>query len=345
MLKYIDKNNGSLHNKRKQVSMRKVGLLMKQMLLSLVFAALISSVSMAEYASKEMFVLPWGWDSDQELPYAVENDGAAFGPYKKSVDLDGNIYLAFPYRDFRKYDSTGTIVYRKEINIARFAVDNSQNVYFTVLDPDQLHILKILDKNGSKSSKSYPFVKDHESQIIDCITIRNNNIVLINYPSSMSKVTKNGLVPAEFQRDNPVDSKGTYYFTETAVGMSQKQKDEAVSYNKKFIHLYKLYFEGSNFVKRDTIPLDICRYPHKVADLISIDRNDNFYFWIKYSSDLPIDFVILDSTFKEIDRIELVPISESKGLWLRPYVLPDGTIYEFRDLENGLHVIRWSREE
>jgi len=55
----------------------------------------------------------------------------------------------------------------------------------------------------------------------------------------------------------------------------------------------------------------------------------------------------VSTSFIEIDRIEFKkPYIESFGIWIqRPVVKPNGNVYEFRALEDGLHVIRWSREE
>ena len=99
--------------------------------------------------------------------------------------------------------------------------------------------------------------------------------------------------------------------------------------------------------EKDTIELSICRFSHLAAEILQIDDNDNFYIWVYYGDELPIDLVVLDSSFIEIDRIEFKkPYIESFGIWIqRPIVNPDGNIYEFRGQKDGLHVIRWSREE
>ena len=322
--------------------MHKVGLLMKKMLLILVLFTLLNNNLFAEYISKEMFVLSWGWDSDQELPYAVENDGAVFGPYMRKVDREGNIYIAFPYTDFRKYNSKGEIVYRKDIKINQFAVDDSQNVYFTKLDPDQLHIVRVLDRNGSTLENQYPFIIRQDGQNISWMKNRDGQVVFGNYRET-AKLNETGITTIVKQKKNPLDSKGYYYQSETA--MRKSNRTSKTSFRQEYMNILIDKVVNNEIVRLDTISFRICRYPQQAAEVIEVDSNDNLFIWLYYNDDLPIDFVVLDSTYKEIDRIELVPISESKGLWLRPYVLPDGTIYEFRDLEDGLHVIRWAKEE
>jgi len=298
---------------------------MKRIYLAIIVFACLITILKAEYKSEEIYILPWGWDTDQELPYALEDDGAAFGPYKRGVDISGNIYLALPYSDFRKYNNNGALVYRKEIKIAQLAVDDSEYVYFTNLNPNQMSIIRILDKNGIELEKRYQFKINNQDQNISWMKNRN------------------GEVSIDRQKMNPVNSKSLYFQSETAMRKSHRRSK--TSFNQEFINMIIDKIVGNDIIRLDTIPLHICRYPQQAAEIIDIDKNDNFYVWIYYNLELPIDFVILDSTYKEIDRIELVPIAQSMGLWLRPYVLPDGTIYEFRDLEDGLHVIRWSRKE
>jgi len=262
-------------------------------ILTILFVIVLNMITLAQkYEANELFVLSWGNENNQQLPYAYNDLGGFWEPFQQYVDGNENIYLAYPIKDFRKYDFSG-----------------SQN-----------------------------------SQKISWIKNRKGKIVAGNL-KHVAEVYKSGLNEIEFQRKNPVDSKGKYYFTETHMGMSEKQKQEAISYNKNFVHLYKFYFSGSELVKKDTVELNICRYPHKAAEVVQIDENDNFYIWIFYGPELPVDLVILDSALKEINRIEMTAPEKTMGLSARPFVCPDGTVYEFRDLEDGLHVIRWSREE
>lgn len=299
-------------------------------------------VARADYKSEEMYVLPWGWETEQEIPYSEEEDGAAFSVYMAAADLAGNIYLAFPYRDFRKYDNSGKLVFRKEIKIAHFAVDDSQTVYFTKLDPDQMHILRVLNKNGELYEKKINFKVGNEIQRINWIRNRKGSIFVGNLKyTAIAKDLNLSMVTR--QLNDPIDSKGIFYYTDTAMGKSDREQTK--SFAQIYIDLIQFHLADGKIVRRDTVSLNICTAEHRSAEITEVDKNDNIYVWIYYNLDLPIDFVILDSSLKEIDRIELVPIAESKGLWLRPYVMPDGTIYEFRDLDDGLHVIRWSRKE
>lgn len=307
----------------------------------LVFACFIG-IARSEYISEELYVLPWGWDNDQQLPYAVEDDGNAFGPYKRAADPEGNIYLAFPYRDFRKYDATGKIVFRKEIKIYRFAVDDSQNVYFTKLDPDQLHILRIIDKVGNLKEGGTNFQVDNKSQKISWILNRNGKIFLGNLDYT-ADIEDSHLNIVTTQLSDPMDSKGVFYYSATTIRRSNKEQMK--SYGQQYVDLVLFHLANGEIIQKDTVSVNICRFPQQGAEVTEVDSSDNIYVWIYYGLDLSIDFVVLDSTFKVTDRIELVAISQSMGLWLRPYVLPDGTIYEFRDLKDGLHVIRWTKKE
>jgi len=312
-------------------------------ILTILFVIVLSTITLAQkYEVSELFVLSWGNENNQQLPYAIDEMGGFWGPTLQFVDINENIYLAYPSKDFRKFDPSGNLLFRKEISILKFAVDDSEHVYYTKLDPDQMHIIRMLDTNGTEIEKNYSFSIDNSSQNISWMKNRNGQIVFGNYRETAE--IKNAVISSiDRQKKNPVDSKGNYYQSETAVRKSNRTSK--ISFRQKYINILIDKVVNNEIVRLDTISLNICRYPHECADVFQVDLEDNIYIRLYYDKDLPVDIVVLDSTFKEIDRIELIPPSQLMGLGARPFIRPDGTIYEFRDLDDGLHVIRWSREE
>lgn len=319
-----------------------MGLLMKKTLRTIMAFACLIGLLKAEYISTELFTLPWGWDNDQELPYAIDEQGGFWGPILQYVDIDENVYLAYPSKDFRKIDRTGKLIYKKELYVLRFAVDDSENVYFIKPDLDQMNIIRKLDSNGHEVGDSYRFTINNRGQDISWIKNRNGRIVFGNYRET-AVIENNSISSIERQKRDPVNSKGYYYQSETAI--SKSSRESKISYDKDFINILVDKVSAGEIRRIDTLTLNICRYPHKVADVFQIDRNDNIYIRIYYDKDLPVDLAVIDSTYKSIGRIELTPPSELMGLGARAFIRSDGTIYEFRDLKDGLHVIRWTRKE
>lgn len=317
---------------------------MKIKVLSILIFACFIGIAQAEYISKELYVLPWGWDNDQEIPMAKDDIGGVLGPYKQFVDLMENVYFAFPFKDFRKYNSAGKIDFRLEIYVYSFAVDSSENVYFNTLDADHLNVLKVIDSRGKLSEKQMSYLADGNQQNILWMKNENGQIKVGNQEST-ALITATGLQSTGRELRIPKDSKNFYYNSETSRRKTLNARSKSESFNNNYINLLKYKLDNETIAEVDTIRLDICRYNHTCGELLNIDAHDNFYFEISYSDSLPVDIVILDSSLKVIDKISLIPRSQTVGINAKPFILPDGTIYEFRDLQDGLHVIRWTRKE
>jgi len=315
----------------------------KRIICFLVTVFLCDLVYAMDFKSVELFKLSWGWESDSEVPFAIDETGGSLGPYNMFVDNQDNIYMAFPYSDFRKYDSLGNVVYRKEIFVHRFAVDNLLNVFYTDMNKMSLHSVNKINIDGSVSPSKHNFSLKGENANIAWIKANRNGEIIFGREFNSYKVMKGELVELSNESHQPSDSQAYSYISETNMLMTTRK--EAPSFNSNRINLIKHKIENNQISQRDTIQLMICNYPHKAAEILQIDIHGNFYIWVYYNENQPIDLVVLDSSLKETARIELVPIAESMRLWLRPFIRPDGTIYEFRDLDDGLHVIRWSREE
>jgi len=348
MLKYIDKNNGSLHNKRKQVSMYKVGFLMKKIEKALIFVFILSNLYAAEYQATEMFVLPWGNENDQEIPIVFDEHGDPWGPSGYFVDNSENIYISTFYFGFRKYDNQGKTIFSNNSDVAYFAVDDSEQVYFTTKKITEGNVICTMDKYGE--------ARDTFLFKIGPIGIRINKIKYIRgkiyirgfaeKPGSQTAyISNNNLTVLNKKQYIPFNSDSVYFFAETqTTSVTEIKRKE--SFNKKFINLFKLYTDENGEIIKEKYRVDgICRFPHVRAKVIGIDDRDNLYIYIKYGRQMPIDVAIIDRNLNFIAQIEMIPLSQTRGLWSRPFVRSDGNIYEFRDLEDGLHIIRWSREE
>ena len=142
---------------------------------------LFAIASSQEYKPEEMFTLAWGNENDTQLPYAIDEQGGFWGPILQFVDGNENIYLAYPNKDFRKFNREGDLIYKKELRVLRFAVDDSENVYFMKPDLDQMNVIRELDKNGNELQNSLTFSIDNHSQNISWIKNRNGHIVFGNY--------------------------------------------------------------------------------------------------------------------------------------------------------------------
>jgi hypothetical protein len=294
-----------------------------------------------EYIQNEAFTLHWAAEKEKGIPYSIDPEGIIRCFSDVYVDQDEGFYFSFFAKDFRKYDSAGDLIFLKDIYVDKFAVDDSLNVYFTEFNKNKE--VYVIDKNGNIINKQYQYTINSIPQSVHWLKAIKGNIFL-GFSSGTMQIYGNSLQAANNIYNKPFDKRGIYFDSET--DMKKSNRSAANSYEKNFVNIYKFSYSSGIFTWLDTIKLDICSNTHQAAEVIHIDEFNNLYIWIFYDFDRPIDLVVLDSSFKEIERISMPIFIESMGTFIsRPFINHDGAIYEFRAQKDGLHVIRWSRKE
>jgi hypothetical protein len=85
-----------------------------------------------------------------------------------------------------------------------------------------------------------------------------------------------------------------------------------------------------------------------MGSLMGIDLNDQFFMlYTEERVDIPSGVLILDNSFNEIERFEIFPRPENQYLWHMNnpmFLRGDGNVYQFLCEDDGMHVIRWSKE-
>jgi hypothetical protein len=313
----------------------------KQMVAVLVLSFLAQTTSLAKHIQHEMANLQWATEKGIGIPYSIDPEGMGHSFSNDYVDKYDNLYFAFFSKDFRKYDSTGKLIYAKDIYVDEFVVDDSSNVYFTQFDHNQT--AKVIDMNGNLSDRTYQIVHAGTPQNIQWLKNISGNVYL-GFRNITMRISGNSLVAANNIYYKPFTSNGIYFDSET--GMRKINRLNATSYNKDFVNIYEFNYSGGAFEWLDTLKLHICSGMHQAAELLQIDNTDNYYIWIFYGFEEGTELVVLNRDFQELERLEFPINLESMGIFIiRPFIKRDGTIYEFRARKDGLHVIRWTREE
>jgi len=313
----------------------------KQIVLFFIISFLAQTALSREYMSHELFTLSWAADKENGIPYSIDPEGIVRSFSDAYVDKDENIYFSFFAKDFRKYNSSGKLIFAKDIYVDGFTVDDSLNIYFTEFDKKQ--IVKLIDENGNLTDKQYHLTIDRESQNVQWIKNISGNIFL-GFSNNTMKVMENALVIANSICNKPFNADSIYFDSETS--MKKISRLNAKSYQQSYVNIYRFNYSAGNFIWLDTLELEICRSKHQAAELLQIDKFDYYYIWLFYGFGKSIELVELDSNFKEIERIEIPINIESMGAFIsRPFITNTGNIYEFRAQKDGLHVIRWSKKE
>jgi hypothetical protein len=79
------------------------------------------------------------------------------------------------------------------------------------------------------------------------------------------------------------------------------------------------------------------------AHIAATDINGNIFITLGLKSKYH-KLIELNNKNQVVDSIIFPPIDTTIYIGIRPFISPSGNIYEFRCLDDGLHVIRWSKK-
>jgi hypothetical protein len=308
----------------------------------LALICLLAAPALAAYQAEEMCVIPWG-DGENSLKMAptvrdMDFDYPGICPTQGFVDKDENVYLnsimGSYYKAFRA-DGTliadfsartlGTSNSFFENNINDFVVDNEGFYYFSSFPP--LKYIPVSNSSGELVRRLFPFGESSDVlitslfQVCDSIiTVSCKDSGLYSYSNgifikggSYCKLGKNNYYYGAYARqpDTLVIVKG-----------NQPEQNDLTNYNE------------YNLVISDSI--------HS-AEILNISSLNHLYILIRLRTSNALVSEYSDD-LKLIDQIYLSNNDSICFSLINPYVRSDGNIYEFRCLDDGLHVIRWSKK-
>ncbi len=80
-------------------------------------------------------------------------------------------------------------------------------------------------------------------------------------------------------------------------------------------------------------------------DFLGVDDYMNIYLSVVGNDLAQASVLIYDTMFQLVAKLTLPPSPNRYQWYMTPFMRPsDGNIYEFRCLDDGLHVIRWTRK-
>jgi hypothetical protein len=322
-------------------------------ILALLF--LLAAPALAAYAPKEMCVIPWGDSANQlkiEQPWYDESEeGHQYlvpggGPKYGFIDNNENVYINSESLMYLKaFNSDGEEILNLDtkysINgdtiplrpIMDFYVDFNSNIYLQCSNPISTDIL-VLDKTGNLIDRINPCQLGTGGNTAFLEGYGYDDLISIGcaygyyYTYYKCAITEGGS-DAYKARD------GSYYFAYIDRNEQLKfSKETNVSLSGKPALFEEKYF-----------PLDTslagCRF-------LGVDDSMNIYMAIfrKGSDGIDAGIRLYNTSFEVIDQFWFSPFRENHYLMRMdsPFFRHDGNIYEFRCLDDGLHVIRWSRK-
>jgi hypothetical protein len=316
---------------------------------------IIAAPALAAYAPEEMCVIPWG-DSANQLKIGLPNYedvnftpadssddfvGTA-GPSQGVVDKSENCYFTshhfmqfkgFGRDSHRIFDySKGEPEYNGELfksAIRNIYVDSMSNIY--VVDGTRYDYISIVDTTGHLLEKISP----HEP---------NSGIIIYNFYPNSNDILTIGCKDRTFYtyQNGEIRDGGNsgwkaidgYYYT-------ARFEDSAhltfVKYRDPDIHGVLSDLEETTIAITDNSPYDI--------EFLGVDNDMNLYLYLIGPRPSDGRVLVYDTAYNLKEEIIFAQERNQYMWYMAPYMRPsDGNIYEFRCLDDGLHVIRWSKK-
>ena len=310
----------------------------------------------AAYSPTTVTTIPWGdsahqlkigqpfWE-DVEMTPEDTTDDAVFnsdGPDQGFVDFNDNFYFSsYGFAYLKGFDSNGELIvdfsdenqtHNREFyksGISKFHVDENGLICF--LSFPRLDYVALVDQNYSLVSKLNPY--GVESGVLVSNFYRSADNVLSFYLSDGTRYKYTG---GEFSEGGAMGwkaSNGIYYYA--------NMRDSATI---RFIRYENpdLYGNPEN-LEEFLIPVENIYISY--CEFLGVDENSNSFVDVITSDEENNEIVLIyDSEYKLIDEINFVG-SYNPFYWIiPPFLRQDGVLFEFRVLEEGLEVIRWSKE-
>jgi hypothetical protein len=326
---------------------------MKYILLLIV---LLTAPALAAYAPEEMCVIPWG-DSVNQLKIALPFHEDIYntpsdstddwielggGPNIGVVDKNENVYFAsYDFQQLKSFNVSGELKYDISMDSPSFTPNLYQS-WISNMYVDSLERLYVV--GGSR--QDYVALIDNRGNLIEKLSPygENSGIIIDNiFPNSedaFSFICRNG-------------TRYTYKNNEFSEGgaIGWKAIDE------KYYYATVVRQDSIKFLKYQNSDLNgvisglqtiIKPYTNTVSDkshFLGVDENLDIYLYQKGTSPLVCKVIIYDNSFNYKETIDFKAKENKYMRYMIPYMRPsDGNIYEFRCLDDGLHVIRWSKK-
>jgi len=309
----------------------------------------------AEYAPREMCTIHWGDEQDKlknTTPFidGIISDTTDYyyepgeGPSNIFVDNDENIIvLSISLSQLKVFSNSGELLYNLwppegilDSSIFRgtpqsLYVDTSGSIYLATNPP--LNFIPVINYQGQIVNRLYPF--DDTTYTVEGICWSTLKIPVFYSTGGYDATLLNGIV----------NSGGTCAFMGQDTCYYSCINDENMKLV--FFRSHVTDIKNHSFTSDSTI-VDFDTDSIYVASLIPGGDGSYLYVyllrWSSQQQEIFYEIRIFDLQFKEVAFIELShPVLPYKHT-IKPFVAHDNSIYEFRCLDDGLHVIKWIKQ-
>jgi len=314
---------------------------------------LFSLAAAQDFTATEILFIEWG-DGPNQLkicePFIEYNpeDSSEFtitdcgGPDMAFVDKNENFYFTLYYfKGFKAFRSDGSLLfdysegtpgYNPEFyrnGVGEFYVDSLCRIYINAsLDYDYV---AMVDTMGNLLAKLSPYGAGSGNRMVSFD--RNSDDALqfwVRHAGSTLGFT--------YRADNFTPG-GCSWLAKDGICYTVRILDSLTIEFKKYGDCDSLGRAGWRDIQTRQYPLEMIS-----AHLLGVDDDMNLFLTIQTAQDLVLRVAVYDTLF-QLQTEFVRPSPDNRYDWgLGPFMRHDGNVYEFRCLDDGMHIYRWVRE-
>ncbi len=327
---------------------------MRRFIIALALLFANPAILLAEYTSQEILVIPWG-DAPNQLKIDepgyedvnntpedgtddwIEKAGPSFGFVDKYEDL---YFSSYYFLQLKGLDRNGRLIfdyshgepsYNREFYrgwLRKFYVDSLCRIY--ILGGADEDYIAVVDTAGNLIEKLSPLGPNSGVPVANMYAGSHDAITFYLHGNELYTY-----VGGQFHEGGSLAwlaLDGYYYYANL-----ENSSIRFIKYRDPDIHEVPANLD-ENFVS-------ITGGSENSLSFIGVDDSMQIYIFLKGIDPADRKLQIYNLSYNLISEI-VFPQPPNKYMWyMKPYMRPsDGNIYEFRVLDDGLHVIRWSKQ-
>jgi len=314
--------------------------------LTLLLILLLPVCVKAEYRSTEICVIGWGKGPGQlfMLPEEITDSGfleSAKGPDKAFIDRSENIIISSSQTfQLKGFSNTGKLLFDYSIDGAEYNlemydeapgkiyIDSLFHIY--LLSDTAIRYIPVVDYNGQIIDKIRPFEQDPGAHIHFMNWSPSRILLFFNWDYGWVRYIEGKSTPGG--HSGFLANDGNYY----TVYNKSSSSIEFTSYENPDSR-------GATDLKKVS-EIILGFFGITVAEILNGGNGDYIYVYLgKENSNSKVIWKC-DLEYKVSDILVLEDQNPFGGLKIMPFVRYDGNIYQFLFQEDGLHVVRWSKD-
>jgi len=311
---------------------------------------LLCNSALGAYQPRQLYIINWGAGPDrfQIRPYeefwnqdsseAEIHTGG--GPSKVFIDEAGNALIySYEFRQFKLFDSAGQLLLDKSQFEGLADIGEPEDFFIDTLN--QIYLVTVPETN-------FVSIYDYEGKVVDKI---------YPYDESPARICRMYWDVSAELFFNAIGDTGymAYYdrqFRPIAIACMRATDGYLYAVDYDEIFPYSIKFIKYLAPERQEAPVSIDSFFVEILGdtlydpfLITGGQGTLLYVSISRNGVDHEIIYIFDLKLDLVDEIHLAPSTDNYGLGMSPFVDRQGQIYEFLFREDGLHVVKWTKQQ